>query len=284
MHDPRVGRFFAIDPLSPEYSWNSPYAFSENVVIHGLELEGLENVYYLEKNDDGKWIKTPDAVTVFSQMDQNVNAYIYRNPNGSVNKTVYKGHQGNDRHENHGFDQAPYELMNAWYDEDKGPNSSENYNSRTGLKWWQDGGAEGGAEAGNENHSWSGAKGLKEKGIPTMLATLGVIFSGGSLLLAEGVPAIAYSSVGLLFSADDLTGIESASILESLVQEMGGDSAVDLLKGAKFAMNIKDAAKGIVNMTVVLADGKTYTGAYNIANDLWDIEQGAESVVEESEK
>ncbi len=53
MHDPRVGRFFSIDPLSAEYPWNSPYAFSENRVIDGVELEGLEYLY----TADGKFIK-----------------------------------------------------------------------------------------------------------------------------------------------------------------------------------------------------------------------------------
>ncbi len=42
MHDPRIGRFFAVDPLAPSYPHNSPYAFSENRVIDGVELEGLE--------------------------------------------------------------------------------------------------------------------------------------------------------------------------------------------------------------------------------------------------
>ncbi len=42
MHDPRIGRFFAIDPLAKKYPHNSPYAFSENRVIDGVELEGLE--------------------------------------------------------------------------------------------------------------------------------------------------------------------------------------------------------------------------------------------------
>ena len=42
MHDPRVGRFFAIDPLAPQYAYNSPYAFSENRVLDAIELEGLE--------------------------------------------------------------------------------------------------------------------------------------------------------------------------------------------------------------------------------------------------
>ena len=44
MHDPRIGRFFATDPLSGNFPWNSPYAFSENRVIDGVELEGLERV------------------------------------------------------------------------------------------------------------------------------------------------------------------------------------------------------------------------------------------------
>ena len=42
MHDPRVGRFFARDPMEISYPWNSPYAFSENRVIDGVELEGNE--------------------------------------------------------------------------------------------------------------------------------------------------------------------------------------------------------------------------------------------------
>ena len=42
MHDPRLGRFFAVDPLTAKYPWNSPYAFSENRVINAIELEGLE--------------------------------------------------------------------------------------------------------------------------------------------------------------------------------------------------------------------------------------------------
>ncbi len=46
MLDPRVGRFLSIDPLASEYPHNSPYAFSENRVIDGVELEGLEYLPY----------------------------------------------------------------------------------------------------------------------------------------------------------------------------------------------------------------------------------------------
>ena len=46
MHDPRLGRFFAVDPLAAKYPHNSVYAFSENMVVHMIELEGLEATTY----------------------------------------------------------------------------------------------------------------------------------------------------------------------------------------------------------------------------------------------
>jgi RHS repeat-associated protein len=42
VHDPRIGKFLSVDPLAPEYPWNSSYAFAENRVIDGIDLEGLE--------------------------------------------------------------------------------------------------------------------------------------------------------------------------------------------------------------------------------------------------
>lgn len=42
MLDPRIGRFLSIDPIAASYPWNSPYAFAENRVIDGIDLEGLE--------------------------------------------------------------------------------------------------------------------------------------------------------------------------------------------------------------------------------------------------
>ncbi len=43
-HDPQIGRFIEIDPLSEKYEYNSTYAFSENKVTNYVELEGLEAV------------------------------------------------------------------------------------------------------------------------------------------------------------------------------------------------------------------------------------------------
>jgi RHS repeat-associated protein len=44
MHDPQLGRFTSIDPLSEQFYYNSTYAFSENKVTSHIELEGLESV------------------------------------------------------------------------------------------------------------------------------------------------------------------------------------------------------------------------------------------------
>ena len=54
MHDPRVGRFFAVDPLNYDYPHNSPYAFSENRVVDGADLEGSEWIYYQIRSVDEK--------------------------------------------------------------------------------------------------------------------------------------------------------------------------------------------------------------------------------------
>lgn len=41
-YDAAMGRFFSIDPLSEKYAYQSHYNFSENRVVDGRELEGLE--------------------------------------------------------------------------------------------------------------------------------------------------------------------------------------------------------------------------------------------------
>ncbi|SRX75277.1 RHS repeat-associated core domain-containing protein [Aequorivita antarctica] len=52
MHDPRVGRFFAVDPLTMQYAHYSPYSFGGNKVIENKELEGLEEYHYTVEFDD----------------------------------------------------------------------------------------------------------------------------------------------------------------------------------------------------------------------------------------
>ena len=59
MHDARLGRFWSVDPLAAKYTWNSTYAFAENRVIDGRELEGLE-AYILFNKKTNKLVLIPD--------------------------------------------------------------------------------------------------------------------------------------------------------------------------------------------------------------------------------
>lgn len=49
----QLGRFFAVDPLADKYPYNSQYAFSENRVVDGVELEGLEYLSIAEAKKYG---------------------------------------------------------------------------------------------------------------------------------------------------------------------------------------------------------------------------------------
>ena len=67
MHDPRIGRFFATDPLTHLYPHYTPYSFAGNKLIAYKELEGLEespaylsDQHIYEGIADG--IDGPDAV------------------------------------------------------------------------------------------------------------------------------------------------------------------------------------------------------------------------------
>ena len=53
MSDPAIGRFWQIDPLAEDYTYNSTYAFQENKLGSGIELEGLENVEWGELSPAG---------------------------------------------------------------------------------------------------------------------------------------------------------------------------------------------------------------------------------------
>ncbi|MEW4923102.1 RHS repeat-associated core domain-containing protein [Algibacter sp. 2305UL17-15] len=63
MHDPRVGRFFAVDPLASSYPWNSTYAYSENSVINSIELEGLESFRVITQQKTG-WENRTKYLTI----------------------------------------------------------------------------------------------------------------------------------------------------------------------------------------------------------------------------
>jgi RHS repeat-associated protein len=84
-YDSRLGRFTSVDPLAPQYPWNSTYAFAENDVISCIDLEGLEKYRIVERSfaPRGSFKATPfetkaDDRTRFSAADyRRVSARIH---------------------------------------------------------------------------------------------------------------------------------------------------------------------------------------------------------------
>jgi RHS repeat-associated protein len=57
-YNSRIGRFMNVDPLFKQYPWNSNYAFAENRVIDGIDLEGTEFYsVHIKESPDGSRTK-----------------------------------------------------------------------------------------------------------------------------------------------------------------------------------------------------------------------------------
>ena len=80
MHDPRVGRFFATDPLERQYSYLSPYHFSHNSPIYTKEIEGLEGIIPTY----GMEYSIPDRVGMSAQEKREFYDQIQDNKNSSA--------------------------------------------------------------------------------------------------------------------------------------------------------------------------------------------------------
>jgi hypothetical protein len=93
VEDARLGRFFSVDPLTAKYPWNSNYAFSENRLIDGIDLEGLEyiNVNAVVDNDGNTFLQVFGDVLATDQFVEregqnyyHVNFDLYRTPEGTL--------------------------------------------------------------------------------------------------------------------------------------------------------------------------------------------------------
>ncbi|RAJ11203.1 RHS repeat-associated protein [Chitinophaga skermanii] len=56
IYDPRLGRFLSEYPLRKSYPWNSTYAYAENRVIEGIDLDGGEFYHYSLNIKDGRGV------------------------------------------------------------------------------------------------------------------------------------------------------------------------------------------------------------------------------------
>ena len=98
MYDAHLGRFWSVDPLAAKYPWNSTYAFAENRVIDGRELEGLEYISVSNSRIDPSEHKNQDGTYSFNLGDfqfNNVSMVQWEgNDYFKIDKHMYYGEQG----------------------------------------------------------------------------------------------------------------------------------------------------------------------------------------------
>jgi len=77
MSDPAIGRFWQIDPLAADYMYNSTYAFQENKLGIGVELEGLEvsKHEWLDENGNNN-IRYDAQIKVFNNSSASIEQVI----------------------------------------------------------------------------------------------------------------------------------------------------------------------------------------------------------------
>ncbi|MBI1266449.1 MAG: hypothetical protein GC193_03355 [Cryomorphaceae bacterium] len=84
MHDARIGRFFAVDPLAAKYPFYAPYSFSGNRVIDMIELEGLEPT-----KPELYWVARPDLeLAWFGDLERTI---IYETEGIHSNSAYFHG-------------------------------------------------------------------------------------------------------------------------------------------------------------------------------------------------
>ncbi len=77
MHDPAIGRFWQVDPLAEDYAYNSTYAFQENKLGIGIELEGLEVSRHEWLDDNGR-----------NNIRYDANIKVFNNSSASINDVI----------------------------------------------------------------------------------------------------------------------------------------------------------------------------------------------------
>ncbi|WP_344813453.1 RHS repeat-associated core domain-containing protein, partial [Chitinophaga oryziterrae] len=72
VYDPRLGRFFSVDPLAPKYPELTPYQFASNTPMQAVDLDGGEANYIIQNGR--KWAESMSSDNLRHQIP--ANAYI----------------------------------------------------------------------------------------------------------------------------------------------------------------------------------------------------------------
>ncbi|QLE02545.1 hypothetical protein HX109_13610 [Galbibacter sp. BG1] len=114
MHDPRVGRFFAVDPLFKDYPYYTPFSFSGNKLIGYIELEGLEEARINQAIDWNTAIKMAGDKATINEIQEKyeyIHGFTSRAANTRLFKSFFKSDLAQSFIEKYGsFERGTYEM------------------------------------------------------------------------------------------------------------------------------------------------------------------------------
>ncbi|UOB18998.1 RHS repeat domain-containing protein [Abyssalbus ytuae] len=245
MSDPTIGgRFWSIDPLAEDYSYQSPYNFSENDPVSGVELEGLEKlhvtVYNVMKNDSGGYTRSaPQTTSVTDNHDWKDGTHYESQYNvyGDDNKTVTAIHTG------------PEAGLNL-------SKSGVNITSVEGVDLSM---GEVIDTAGNNKEFQKAGETAKN-----YVAGVGLAFGAGAIAAGE---ASFFTYLGLVSDANVVSGGENGSLTDSLNEN---DQKSATLVGTASAVGSKTEAVTTLMSTAATSSSK-FSAAINLFKAIFDL-------------
>ena len=238
VHDPRLGRFFSIDPLAAKYPYYTPYVFSGNRVIDGIELEGLEWVEF-----EGQYLVNFSKITE-KEVRERLEMYEYIHHGQIIVKEILEKDNDNEfwivRDKKDIYCNSKGTRVKKYL-------SSKSYKNGEGVPYNN--------EIRRNFKQWGHAKDESLE---------------GSEGLSEGLTILG----SVAATIDDLSAIgDENTLLEALSKEYGGEDLVRSLKITKIVIGVVSTTKGSVDITIDLRDGKKIQACFDAYNKLFTTTQ-----------
>ena len=297
MHDARIGRFFAVDPLTSKYPHYTPYSFSGNRLIDAHELEGLEpesvQVNYLSADgslESSSYVDANDAGGMgFDQFDNlfggqgMLNELNLKNtdfePGSFATINVQKGENGK-----YSLEGTSQQTMA----EVTGQKINKTKETSQPLSWYQNGGA--GPIGGvirlfseqayidmvkYDAHFEGTTEGMQD-GILLFGAVVGTILGGEAILAGR---AAWYTYGAFAYNLDGLTkGNDGVTIGQNLALNIGGEKALVVYNVVGIAFTMTDMVSTTMGVSFKLADGRTVSGVVDVATGVTTIIGTADTI------
>jgi len=264
VEDPRLGRFFSVDPLVKNFAWFAPFVYCENRIMDRKELEGAESISVQDDYGDGMvqielidWQNLLESDKEILMKKWNVDNEFFKNKQGEF-WTVHHGLSSGGF--SHGF----------YWDQYASIQSYKNGKGKPYTKQWTGDLSE--RLVGFDIDTGSDWK----KGCLFGASMVATILSCGAL--SESLAA--YSTLSAALSAEPLAITWSAGMItldiNALTQSPEGTTFLSELFGASEATNYNnwtnatitavDFSKNLYEISAKLATGEKFNAVVDFTN------------------